>query len=296
MSSRLELDSALARCAEIVHRRPTHLGSAAAGLNDARRRALFLASYASMRIADDLVDEQFLTGPKEERVSQRPRVQAALRRWLLQSEWAAEGRFEADADSLEPELFTALSELLGPTQLNAEPWQKLAASLARDLDERPVQDWEDFLGYCEGACIAPASVFVYIVSARFDGFGGSRFPVAAAPREYARDLAIYSYLVHMRRDLLADARRSSQLVLLPRDWMIADGLDESEAMAALREGELGPLGTTLARLAEETEIYRARALRSLDRAESELGVEAALRLRSILRLYEATARSTSQSN
>jgi phytoene synthase len=296
MSSRLELDSALARCAEIVHRRPTHLGSAATGLNDPRRQALFLASYASMRIADDLVDEQFLTLPRAERVRRRPRVEASLRLWLLQSEAAADGRFEAQSDSMEPELFTALNDQLEPTQLNAEPWRRLAASLARDLNECPVEDWQDFLEYCEGACIAPASVFVYIVGAKFEEGGRSRFPSVEAPRVYALDLAIYSYLVHMRRDLVEDARRSSQLVLVPRDWMTADGLDESEAMAALREGKLELLGATLARLAEETEYYRSRALHSLGRAEAELGVEAARSLRSIYRLYEATGRESTQSN
>jgi phytoene synthase len=290
MLSRLDLDSALARCSEIVQRRPTHLGSAAAGLEDERRRALFLASYASMRVADDLIDEDYLTRPEAERRAQHPRVEAQLRLWLEQSELAAQGRFEVQPGSFEPELFQALNDQLGPTELGPDAWRRLAASLERDLAERPVESWDDFLLYCEGACIAPASVFVYIVAARFESDGSSHFPAATGPREFAQDLAIYSYLVHMRRDLLDDASRSAQLVLLPREWLRADGLGEAEAMACLRDGRLAELAGALNCLQEKTDHYRARALASIERAESILGTEAASSLRSIFQLYEATAR------
>jgi len=285
----MTIDPALVHCAEITHRKPNHLASAAAQFEDPRRRELFYCSYAAMRVADDLVDEEFLGSAPAERQGKRADVRRTLDLWLEQALKANRGRFDAAASgAYEPRVFEALNARLPSTHLGEEPWRALHRSLRRDVDERPIADWDDFLDYAEGACIAPASIFVYLAGCHFHDDGSSGFRATHGPRELARDLALFSYLVHLRRDLVEDARRDGQLVLLPISWIERCGLSKAEALERIRRGALGSLGGALSRVQEETEALRNAVLTKLDIAASDLGHQPARILRQVFERYDET--------
>jgi phytoene/squalene synthetase len=280
-------DAALARCSEITLRRPTHLATAAEAFDDDRRRELFLCSYAAMRVADDLVDEDFLALSSDERDQQRVSLRHKLDRWLAQCVQATHGAFDlAATEQLEPLVFSALNERLPASSIGEAPWRSLHASLTRDANERPIEKWKDFLEYSEGACVAPATIFVYLAGCRFDESGASVFSAQRPADEFARDLALFSYLVHLRRDLHADAQSHEQLVLLPREWLTDCGVSSAEALQQIREGKLEKVAPALARLRTETLHYRERALPMLDEARSELGESAAATLERVFQLYD----------
>jgi len=239
-----------------------------------------------MRVADDLVDDGFLVLSDVERSEQRGAALRELEGWLDQVEACARGEYTPNAGDLEPELFVALDYFLSRSDLGARPWRLLARSLRRDLHERAIESWAEYLEYCEGACIAPASVFVYLLGARFAANGASAYELDESATELARDLAIYAYLVHMVRDLRKDATIHPQLVQLPRVWLAECGIDV-RSLAGSAGPALLPLILRVRGLALSR---REAALRALRRADALMGKEEADVLAHVLSLYDGAAR------
>ncbi len=251
-------EPALARCFELATKQPNHLHTAASRLSSARRYEFFLACYAAMRALDDLVDCEFLGGDVAAREELRPVMMQRLAQWEAQVEAAARGGYTAHEDDFEPRVFEALNEFLSRSDLGAVPFARLAASLRRDLEERSLRSWEDFLEYCEGAAVAPGAIFLYLLAADEDAEGGFRYPRADQILDEARDLAHYCYLTHIVRDLAVDASRDAQLLTIPEDWLHEAGFrrDAFRLAAAAEKPTVAPLAR---RLLEEAEAAGARA-------------------------------------
>ena len=232
-----EFEPGLARARTFTQGRQNPLVRAAEQFLDPQQRAFFELSYASMRFVDDLVDERFLALSPRERREERPFVLRALEDWLSQVETCAGVRAVSQAPDLEPELFGALGHFLRRSTLGVRPWQRLVRALRRDVYELPIETWPEYLEYCEGACVAPATVFVYLVGSEFAADGASHYVPAEAPERIARPLAIFAYLVHLLRDLNSDAARDPQLVHLPRAWFQAAEHDFPSSVRALAAGE-----------------------------------------------------------
>ncbi|MDG2123808.1 MAG: hypothetical protein P8J87_08940 [Verrucomicrobiales bacterium] len=64
-----------------------------------------------------------------------------------------------------------MNEMLGRSTLGAGPWVGLGAALVDDIRERRLGKWEDFLGYCSGATVAPAHIFLYVLACSESGGG-----------------------------------------------------------------------------------------------------------------------------
>jgi phytoene synthase len=283
-----EFASGLARARQFTNGRQNPLVQAAERFLDPQRRAFFDLAYASMRIADDLVDEEFLTLPLSHRREQRPAAVRALDDWLSQA-MACAGEIEISrAPHYEVELFAALGHFLRRSTLGARPWRLLARSLRRDLHERPIETWPEYLEYCEGACVAPATVFVYLLGAEFDSDDASRF-TPDAPERVARPLAIFAYLVHLLRDLAKDARRNPQLVHLPRLWFQTTDRDFLSVVSDLALNGSLPETVSIA-LSGHLEAAHQRARVEVNRAAELLQPSAHAALRFVVESYADACR------
>lgn len=212
------------RCFEIAAFNRSPLFQASRLLSPGKRR-LFLASYAAMRLVDDLVDEQFITQPDPEGTL-AVSVHAQVECWRRQACEAANGTFQPTQASYEPQVFEALNLTVGCSNLSEWPWNALAVSMRADIDGRPMETWGDFLTYSEGATVAPATVFVYILaSVSFENVFKTPEPLIFY-REKVRDMAIFCYVIHILRDLACDVVRSKRLVTIPEEMLTAAGLDK----------------------------------------------------------------------
>ena len=225
-----DLEHALRVCRERIRRRPSHLVSVVEGLEPPLLSDLFACCYAAMRVLDDMVDERYVVAAERS----KEEVLAYVDLWCTQAEAAASGNFVMSTSAIEPEIFGALNAYLGSSNIGAMPWRHLAKAMQRDINREVIEDWVAFEAYCRGAAIAPAEVFIYILSCRVDGKLRTASTLPRPPLYYARDLALFCYLIHILRDLVHDARRHENLIVLPRAVLEEFGLDRGGLVAALR--------------------------------------------------------------
>lgn len=153
----------------------------------------FLASYAAMRVVDDITDN-FRSSEK------RP---AKEKRLILShlddfAEMFINGKFD-DSFPYVQELKLALGRFNIPRQ----PFIRLAESMKFDLENDRFDSFPMFLKYCEGAAVAPAAVFMHLAGSSFDYRGQLQQP-AFDIYDAARPLAIFSYMTHILRDFKKD--------------------------------------------------------------------------------------------
>lgn len=210
------------RAADITRRGASNLWYVGRALSPSKRH-LFEAAYATMRVIDDYVDDTFLALTPESRAVERSMARARVDAWRRAAETAVAGVLP-DPTGIEPDdsVLLALAQTAIGGNVPPEPWRALADAMVFDIDETPLETWADFEAYCEGATVAPAAVFLFVLHATGDG------PVRAEPGadllfDQARDMAIFCYLVHIARDFAKDAARGGQLVTIPAAAFVAHG-------------------------------------------------------------------------
>lgn len=248
------------------------------------KRRFFNAAYASMRLVDDFVDNDFLRRSPQERASGRREALTRLNIWQQAAIQASEGT-QGFADDREGRVFSCLAETLGHSDLGAGPWKALHQAMCHDVEEQEIADWPDYLAYCRGATVAPAEVFLYLLSCQVtpDGFEAAN---NLDCRVLARDMAVFCYLVHMMRDIRKDALADSQLVTIPTDMLAnhgltRDGLAASIGSADERGAVLGLLGDLDARAHE----YRAGMKAAAEQVGARLATRERMILNSLLAIY-----------
>jgi phytoene/squalene synthetase len=280
-------------CERVASVGRNNLWQAARRLSDPARYRFFLATYASMRVIDDQVDDGFLALPPGERRRRREEFLRRIEGWWSRVSAAAAGTFVPDGDAAESAVLLALQEVMRGADLGTWPWRLLADSLGRDVAEEPVRTWEEFYDYCEGATVAPAAVFLFLLGWREGADGRATFGPQDALREAARPMGRFCYLVHILRDLRLDAGRADQLLSVPRELLHAHGLDVEafkeavlrddravvrpvlrafhEVARATREAALRDAASLYPRFPEESRTILAGLLGVYDRMFEELG-------------------------
>jgi len=256
-------------------------------LLSARRRAFFAASYASMRVIDDFVDDDFLQRlPANRLTSRRPAIDV-INRWEADVAKAAAGTAACNG-TFDDRIFSGLSVTLGHSDLGDLPWQRMAQAMRHDVNEEPFETWEDFLVYCEGATVAPASVFLYVLamqgadSAHYQsGLPGK----AGDPASVARDMGVFCYLVHILRDLRKDAERGEVLLTIPNDVLSDHGLSRDRLAEGARSGQADQLVGLVQDLANRAMTYRDGAVRARSALKGCLGKPEAIILDGLLSVY-----------
>ena len=151
----------------------------------------FRTCYRSMRIIDDLIDERKAA---DKRISDEEKKQMVLSLTM----WADSLLQNKPRDDFQKKLIDTVEHFRIPTW----PWQRLLKAMLYDLDHDGFASLRVFLRYCEGAAIAPASIFMHLCGVRKQNghYVASEFDI----RRAARPLALFSYLVHIIRDFQKD--------------------------------------------------------------------------------------------
>ena len=193
------------------------------------RREFFYATYAAMRVIDDVVDEKFLKLDAKSRNKLQTNFERKLSIWLQQVL-----RLEIVDGPLSPGIIYALKYTIGRSDLTKSVWSDLAVSLAMDIKGTDMHSWDDFLKYCEGATVAPASIYIYLLAATYTKERHFEYQMPHELSYYARDLAIYCYIVHIIRDLIKDAIASPRLITIPNEILFQNDLARSTLSSSLK--------------------------------------------------------------
>ncbi len=165
MSSSVDIQAAQAWCADFVAQRPSNV-TRLAGLLPAAKRPLFYPAYCAMRVIDDEVDDVFLALADSRRDAERPGVARRVEQWRNDAVESLQGRYVTTDDTDDARIFVAMNATLGRSNMGTDAFHGLANAMQRDVAERPLAMWDEFLDYTEGAAVAPAAVFVFILAAK----------------------------------------------------------------------------------------------------------------------------------
>lgn len=255
---------------------------AAAGLDPVRYR-LFCATYASMRVIDDYVDDAFLALPPATRAAERETALSVIEDWRSGSvRGLTVGEPVAGFDGV----LEGLAASHDLAKIDPGPWNRLAGAMARDVEERQMPDWDAFLDYAEGATAAPAAVFVEILALRPGRNGRLESLLDGEAVERIRNAGILLYLVHIMRDLAEDAEQGAGLLTLPATLFAEFGLD-ADAFAARAGKEPELVKAARGKIAEYAERFLLPALAELTMLDQELGPEDGRVLRDLCTPYIA---------
>ena len=266
MSSSVDIGAAQNWCADFVAQRPSNV-TRLAGLLPSAKRPLFYPAYCAMRVIDDEVDDVFLALADSDRDMARPAIAARVEQWRTDAVESLQGRYVAKGDNDDAWIFSAMNATLGRSNMGTDAFHGLADAMQCDVAERPLTKWDEFLDYTEGAAVAPAAVFVFILAAKVKRDGSTHASLTRPCADYARHLAIFSYLVHILRDLKADAERAPQHLTLPDDLLAQAGLTKAQLQNAARQGDhsaLAPLVGIIAELCERHYVITMNDLASLN--------------------------------
>ncbi len=278
MTDGARLRAAMAACEAVAARNNSTLYHATRALPKARRD-FFSATYAAMRVIDDLVDEDFLAATDAQQVGRRQQMRETVEAWRRQT---AEG---AAAGPLPADLALAFDAIVRPSDLGAGPWNGLAQALAEDVEEAEMADWPAFERYAEGATVAPAEIFIYLLAAEPTA-DGLRYRLSVPAIDYARDLAVFCYLVHILRDLAKDAATPGRLVTIPADLLASVGLDRNSVAAAVAGARRESLDGLAAPILARAETFRQRGRARIADLLGELGMRERLALDGLVQVYE----------
>lgn len=239
------LEAAYAECERLAGRDKPHLYAAANLFERPEVRRAFVATYASMRLIDDIVDgiSNRSTISSGRKAFELGRVQSWLE--LVQSAKVGDGSTGLT--------WTALADTFTHFDLPLEPWTNLAKAMQSDVMVSSFKTWNDLRGYMQGASVAPAVIFMYLVLMRPDSQGRFttpwKYPQVHAATE---DLAIFCYCVHILRDVSEDLTLGkSGLVYLPEDELAQFGMAPTDLYAMRERGRATDQYIEMAKFAAE---------------------------------------------
>lgn len=247
---------AYASCNEIAARDKPHLYDAAQHFAPQATRDAFAATYASMRVIDDFVDDI----PDRSHISPETRkaAQQLVNRWLGQVRDAVQGRAD------DGPIWIALADTFQKFRIPVYPWENLAEAMITDLFVPRFHDWDHLHRYMKGASVAPAIVFMHLVLTK--PAGDDRYQCAweyERVAEATEDLAIFCYWVHILRDAARDlSLGETGLVYFPEADMERFGVSVDDLHAMRETGRATDAYKALAAFEAE------RALGHLKRGEA----------------------------
>ena len=256
-----ELDpiaAAHARCAEITRASQSNLWLVSRALPQ-EKHALFASSYASMRVIDDFVDDDFMGLAPEKRSATRETAVSKIALWVEQAKAAKEGGFSDGKASYEPEVFIALQDTLSKSTLDVGPWARLGAALTADIEEEPLPGWDAFYQYCVGATVAPAEIFLYVLACEVSEGSYTHDPLLPLA-EAGYEMGVFCYLTHIARDLKKDAMAGGdQLVTIPAALLDQFGATPEVLRTELSSGDTERASKIVAALVAQARPFRERS-------------------------------------
>lgn len=268
--------------AEITRKSASNLWFVGQALS-AKRRRLFEASYATMRLIDDFVDDEFLARAADMRAESRDAARSRVLAWEAACCAAIANQHPKDSggNAQEAAVIAALREAAEHSDVPDAPWRALARAMAFDIAEHPLTTWADFEDYCEGATVAPAAVFLFVLQAESRS-GHLRAGLSGEElADQARDMAIFCYLVHIVRDFAKDTEKGGQLVTIPSEVFASHGLTRDHP-----SGEGRSVLPLLEDLVARAGLYRLKARAMADSLIPLMGLAEGKILDALLSIYE----------
>ncbi|MEA2030128.1 MAG: squalene/phytoene synthase family protein [candidate division Zixibacteria bacterium] len=235
------------------------------------RYEAFRICYRSMRVLDDLVDDQKIAGAK---MSSQEQLSLAG----IIDDWLVRLHRSAPANEFEKQLLTIIDKYKIPLW----PWERLARAMEYDIYHDGFSSLIVFFRYCEGAAIAPASIFMHLCGVKIDK-GNCTLPLYDI-RNAARPLALFSYLVHIIRDFQKDQQDGLNYIA---DNMLKDeGISRVELVQIANGSRIDDrFRHLMARYHQIAEYYRRLARANLDKSLPFLTPRYQLSLEIIYGLY-----------
>lgn len=238
---------------------------------DKERYRAFRVTYRSMRVLDDFVDNRKATG----------KPLGKLERFAFEreiSKWTKAMVEQKPKNDTQRELLDILNEFALPLW----PWKRLVKAMKFDLEHDGFPSLLQFMRYCEGAAIAPASVFMHLCGLTKEGdkYSAPEFDI----RKAARPLALFSYFVHIIRDFEKDQKNG--LIYFADDLLARFDLSRDDLIRAAEQNEATPNFRRLIAFYRQTaDYFRNRARIMLDSLQPELESRYQLSLEIIYALY-----------
>ncbi|UCG27411.1 MAG: squalene/phytoene synthase family protein [Bacteroidales bacterium] len=161
-------------------------------------------------------------------------------------------------------------------------FHNFSRSMIHDINHNGFQTFEQFISYAEGACVAPASVFVHLCC--LEKKNGEYIPPAFNIVEMARPCAIFSYLVHIIRDFQKDQHHN--LNYFPMDILKKNSL-LPEDLKGIAHG--APIPESFRNVVREycmhAEYYKVQTLEQIEKLTSVIAPRYLLSLHIIFNLY-----------
>lgn len=189
-------------------------------------RDRFLAAktcYQFMREIDDLIDN-YKSENQEIAEEERAMFETRVMQWI-------NPLHEIDHDN---QWKSRVNGTLNRFKIPRWTMETFARSMIYDIYHDGFASLETFLDYCNGASIAPASVFVHLCGIK-PGNSGYEIPVFDV-KEVATPCAVFSYIVHIIRDFQKD--QHNNLNYFADDLLQKHGLNRRQLKLISNGGEI----------------------------------------------------------
>ena len=253
----------------------------------------FCALYAVMRIVDDRIDE--VLSEKEISEEGKRREEGILEAWhrivssclagLPPDDEALQG---SDCRQID-ELLTTFLEALELFPVPASLWENFFHSMRWDLEQRGFGTYAEFVEYAEGASVAPATIYLYLITASRSGEDQAyRPPEGFDLIQCGRDLGLFAYLAHIMRDLSRDLSAGERgLLYLTAEDMAAYGVTEQTLSTDLESGSASePLRSLIQDLIQRAWTSVCQGRLHMQTLEKKLDTDCMFVLELIVRIYE----------
>jgi phytoene synthase len=169
-------------------------------------------------------------------------------------------------------------------------WDNFFTAMHQDLQRHRFSMYSEFVDYAEGAAVAPATIYLYLIAAeRHDEEDSFRLPKDFDLIRCGRELGLFAYIAHILRDLPRDITSGNHgLWYLAGDDMATHGVTEQMLYAALASRRASPPLKALVRDLVERALTLVRGGRAYLRVlDGNLSPDRAFILELIVRTYEA---------
>lgn len=274
--------SAYRLCERIAKKNRPYLYLVARYFEDREKYKAFCSTYASMRIIDDQVD----TIPWRGKLS--PAKKLSYRKqiggWLEKIEACRNGY------AISEPIFVALQDTFQTIPIPLFPWENLAFAMKKDIGRDSFETLEEFIEYAEGAAVAPATVFMFLLTAKRDG---TKFIWEFSEKEiyaFARELALFCYLTHIIRDVSSDLQLGkSGLLYIPVRDLVRYNLKKEDLIEFKKKKKVNSKFQRLAaRYIKLARLYEAKGRKILKRLNRQLNADSRFILVLLLEFYSAT--------
>ncbi len=231
----------------------------------------FKVCYRSMRIIDDLVDDQKTGGHTLTNIEKK-QIENIIRNW---TDDFSNGKRTDDFQ-------TALLDIKDKFKIPLWTWTRLSQAMIYDLYHDDFTSFLAFLRYSEGAAISPASIFMHLigVSQTDSGYSTPKYDIRLA----ARHLALFSYIVHIMRDFQKDQLEGLNYYAL--NQLKIFNVKKEDLKNAAESGELSDnVRKLFKRYYNFASYYRTKARKTIDSVLPFLAPRYQLSLEIIYSLY-----------